>query len=179
MINRLLRMRSGHVVLLVAWLVMSGCSTPQYNYNSERLRLAVPEFSVMQTLSSLDPETRQRIEKKAIGVVYERLKLADSTATHLQGSRFRVTEQRLMPAGSEGDVTDISKWVCSGMAYYEDGFGRTYYYVNFISPFAPFMFGSSEVQKGTFSSYSQGGGGKQGALDFLEACEVLGAKVRR
>jgi hypothetical protein len=178
-----------HCAFVIALAVlMSGCKTPD-----TRVQIPVPEFSVQQVLASADQETHEKIHDQAVVVFLDRIKLVDPDARHIESSRFEMAIEPL--TGGTSQVVDVNDSLVLGVTEWRNVGGRRLY-VRFgdkqaIENYKPSVLtgflnaplvalhyhDAKRTATGLHISY--GAGWQEGALEFVAACEVLGAEIDR
>jgi hypothetical protein len=149
---------------------MGGCA------QFKNVSIPIPQFSTSQVLESADDATKERIKFKAASVVLSRLQLIDSSARYVGESQFELQADKI--TGESKQVVDLRFWSIQGVTQFIDGMGRELIIVTFYRPSMNLHYGESPHSSSLLNT-SQGGGGVEGALEFIEACEVLGVKIRR
>jgi hypothetical protein len=177
--------------LLLAVLLAVGCSAPSNNpgmmglalavsggIQEEQIKLTIPEFSAADVLASADEETKQQLIRKAVAIFSSALKQNGIDAQHLGESRFDLKLLPSAPASRRAIIptgqVDISEWTILDASATKAG------------PYSHAVVSFKTIALAIYFTPEQSGshqpnaiGGTSEALEFIEACEVLGVKVTR
>lgn len=158
--------------------LLCGCQSGPL-FESKPVPLEIPEFSVAQVLASADEQTKRALKNKAavrVSEVLNQQAFFDYRLEYLGGSTFEITF-RSAPGRQRIDLGTYSMIRATDLYYGHHDYGM-----------AEVILQYADEEKFIIARFSDAGmylgskiprGGKKEALEFIEACEVLGVKIVR
>jgi hypothetical protein len=179
-------------ISIIAIGILAACSgtstyyaaTPAPKVTQDKLALEIPVFSVDEVLASADEATRRKLIGKARATFISALDEIGLQTRHLTDSQFDIRlVARVSAIYEQLDIKfgrqDISTWVLqSADTMVVDGdITVSLILITFSSPALPVIYADDTSAKRSGGLYVSGG--KAAALDFIEACEILGVSINR
>jgi hypothetical protein len=170
--------------------MLPACSTPPAytatapKVTQEKLAFEIPDFSVAEVLASADEATRAKLIGKARATFINTLNELGLKARHLNDSHFDISaaaelSQIYTNLGTKLGRQDVSTWIVQSAGIITaEGLQTVSIIAIVIEPCTLGIWYSDDATV-KLSGLPIASGGKAAALEFLEACEVLGVDINR